>query len=157
MSFVDDGLKMRMSVRKTPTLPPMLRKISLGNASVARPLSRMKSVEIRRMKNPSVSAYRLFCTNSLVEVIQITHEVSRYWKKRGDGRGISPLKQRRLLICPENVAQRVGDLSDRRVGAHGVEDERHRVRGGLGGGIPQRLQRLLDPPPVARGADPVQG
>ena len=39
------------------------------------------------------------------------------------------LEERRLLVSPENVAQRVRDLTDRRVRLHTFDDERHRVYG----------------------------
>src|SRR6184192_1752553 len=52
MSFVDDGLKMRMSVRNTPTLPPMLRKTSFANAQVAKLTAHTKISGRKRMGPP---------------------------------------------------------------------------------------------------------
>src|SRR5438552_1466426 len=69
MSFVDDGLKMRVSVRKLLTLPPMERKTSFAKPAVAKK-SRALRVRSRRMR---AGLYRLL----LAKVMQITMRHTR--------------------------------------------------------------------------------
>src|SRR4051812_40259439 len=80
--------------------------------------------------------------------------------RAGQGRtGPGALQEHALPVLPEDVAQRVGDLPERGVGLHRIQDERDEVlAGGPGGGAegvggassgviaaagPERLEPLL--------------
>src|SRR6266849_4572744 len=77
MSLLDDGLKMRMSVRNAPTLPPMLRKTSFANAQVVKARAHTKMTARKRMKtSPSEAEHRPQVTISSVTWITLSRNVS---------------------------------------------------------------------------------
>src|SRR5437667_11084432 len=63
-----------------------------------------------------------------------------------------PSNDRNFLILAPHLAQRIAHLTDRRIGANGVEDRRHHVRGGPRRRA-ERVERSLHTVVVARVAE----